>query len=333
MIYTNKRSGRLNRLLPQLINEFLLDKEHKALLDRKRNSTAFKNEISSKPVFVFVLLQYNHTNLTVDCISSIDSLVVENGEKRIVVVDNSPANDSFSEIKNMYINRKDIFVIRTGGNLGYAKGNNYGYRFAVENLNPDFIIIANNDIIFHDSHTLEKVRDKFVETGFSILGPDIIVKNDTDEKHQNPHGYYFKTTDDTLAFIEENKRKLESLPEDKDNLVPPKVYGRSQKDYYERSGALVLHGSVYFFSINFIHDFEEPFDNRTFLYGEEGILALRAYSRGHILVYSPDIEVFHMAGSSMDKMDYYKYYKRRYKFNYESAYVYLDVLDEIAKKI
>ena len=76
----------------------------------------------------FVILHYMALEETVVCVESILHNV--EGEKRIVVVDNASPNGSVKQLRERYEDEPLVDVIETGKNLGFARGNNFGYRYA-----------------------------------------------------------------------------------------------------------------------------------------------------------------------------------------------------------
>ena len=40
-----------------------------------------------------------------------------------------------------------MILIKNKKNYGFAEGNNIGIRFALKNLNPDYILLLNNDTV------------------------------------------------------------------------------------------------------------------------------------------------------------------------------------------
>lgn len=88
-----------------------------------------------------ILVNYNGAEDTIECIKSLQ----ENEKKidyEIVVVDNKSTDDSVQKLRNI----KDIKLIESDENLGFAKGNNLGIKYAVEN-NFDYILLLNNDTV------------------------------------------------------------------------------------------------------------------------------------------------------------------------------------------
>lgn len=89
-----------------------------------------------------------------------DLLLIEDGnEYFIVVVDNLSPNDSYDHIFRAFSGEKNVYVIQSGENKGYAYGNNVGLRF-LERFDPDYILILNNDVYF-ESDLIQKCIDRY----------------------------------------------------------------------------------------------------------------------------------------------------------------------------
>jgi GT2 family glycosyltransferase len=95
-----------------------------------------------KPICI-ILVNYRNDSDTVACIRSIMESVITD-LPFIVVVENSGSQSTLNEKLDFY---SHLHVLNPGTNLGFAGGNNYGVRWAFENLCFDFLFILNNDTI------------------------------------------------------------------------------------------------------------------------------------------------------------------------------------------
>ena len=66
---------------------------------------------------------------------------------KILIVDNASPNESFEEISKTFADNEYVDVILSPENGGYAKGNNFGLRYA-RKYSPEFVCIMNNDVHF-----------------------------------------------------------------------------------------------------------------------------------------------------------------------------------------
>lgn len=112
-----------------------------------------------------VLLNWNCWHDTVACLNSIASSNLANINYRVIVCDNGSTDNSLSYIINWaekaipsnwllldktnffeYENKSEKFIfIDNKENLGFAGGCNIGIQFSLEQLNPQFIWLLNND--------------------------------------------------------------------------------------------------------------------------------------------------------------------------------------------
>ena len=130
----------------------------------------------------FVILHYMALEETILCVESIRGSV--EGEKKIIVVDNCSPNGSIKGLEKKYQDAGDVDVLETGENLGFAKGNNFGYAYAVREYSPDFVVVMNNDMEIRQKDFIGQIYRSFEEYRFAVMGPDIY---STKKKyHQNP---------------------------------------------------------------------------------------------------------------------------------------------------
>jgi len=316
-------------LFPQWLNMRLLDRDHKSLsktlLGRVVNPALSTGPVvRDDPAWAFVLLQYNHHELTQECILSIRH-IKGHGRISIVVVDNASTDGSVEVIARLAEEDESIHLIRMNENTGYARGNNAGYLYAKEKLGADFIFCVNNDVVFPDVGILHLIEEEYRQSVFSILGPDIVVPR-AGNIHQNPMRYHLKTEEDATRALSRSEKRLNDIEAGGPVYPPPEIMG-SRRRSPRREGFIVLHGAAYVFSPRFLSSFDAPFDERTFLYGEEDILCLRALAAGHKLVYSPKVVVEHHAKASTgDAAGYREYWLFRLRNTIQSGYVYLDAL-------
>lgn len=81
-----------------------------------------------------------------DTVNAVDLLLLqEKCELSIVIVDNCSPNCSYEFLHENYLSNSNVFVIKSDSNGGYARGNNIGLNF-LRNKDIDFIFICNNDI-------------------------------------------------------------------------------------------------------------------------------------------------------------------------------------------
>ncbi|NMW20357.1 MAG: glycosyltransferase family 2 protein [Chlorobiaceae bacterium] len=109
------------------------------------------------PMTWIVVLNWNGARDTLACLASLTG--IESASCRVIVVDNGSADGSAELIRAAF---NDIELLLLPVNLGYAAGNNAGYRRVVE-LGAEMVIFLNNDTI--------------VDAGFHVPLIETLLKN------------------------------------------------------------------------------------------------------------------------------------------------------------
>lgn len=267
----------------------------------------------------FVILHYMSDSLTQDCIDSI--LKFNDGqdspEARCVVVDNASGNGSLERLLERYgENNPAVHFIANPDNLGFSCANNIGYRYARDTWDPDFIIVANNDIQVTQTDFLDVLGEVYREKRPYLIGPDIYCERLG--FHQSPmnrfpsidmardllDGYMNPSSNcsprDVLKHLGYATPGVRSLLA-KRSLRKNLELQRSFEDWKdERSDRMTLQGACLIFTRGFIETGEDPFSPETFLYEEENILAWRFAKNGWPVLYTPRLQVIHYNDGATD---------------------------------
>lgn len=81
------------------------------------------------------------------------------------------------EIADLPSNRK-LVLIKNEKNYGFAEGNNIGMRYALKALNPDYILLLNNDTVVDKRFLDELVKVAESDEKIGIVGPKIYYYNE-----------------------------------------------------------------------------------------------------------------------------------------------------------
>lgn len=95
--------------------------------------------------FLFLILNYKTYQATIKV--TYELLTPDRDDYKILIVDNASPNESFQRLREEFKGNEHVEIIQSPENGGYAKGNNYGLRFA-KSINPRFVCIINNDVHF-----------------------------------------------------------------------------------------------------------------------------------------------------------------------------------------
>lgn len=222
-----------------------------------------------------VILNYITWQETERCIRSIKE--TELGEAvQIYVVDNaSPEVESLRQL----CEREAVVLLCNQENLGYAAGNNVGIERARKD-GCDYILISNNDILFHPG-CISGMRG-FLETHpeYGIAAPKVFERDGSIQR-----GHFKKLpsygdiwgTQTVLRYV---------IKKPMDILYGDAAYYEEEQDLFAACGCCFLMRAECAEKVT-------PLDEMTFLYEEENILGVRMEQAGMKTAYLPDCQVTH----------------------------------------
>ena len=235
---------------------------------------------------VIVILNYNDMETTQKLADSVRDYSCLDG---VVVVDNLSSDESFKYLTGAYENDPRVDVIQTPSNGGYAKGNNFGINFAIEKYDPEFVLVANPDIAVSADTVAKMISAMQEHSAYAVMAP--IVNQGYNVWNLPGFGGMIESL--FLVWFNLDKKRI------KEKLIA------SSKAVAE---AGVVEGS--FFVIR-TEDYKavEGFDERTFLYAEEIILARRLKDIGRKVGVLTKERYDHLHSASIKKQ--YRASKRR----------------------
>ncbi len=221
---------------------------------------------------LIVILNYKTFEMTIKLVEELSKLNYKN--YRIMIVDNCSPNESAQVLEN-YAQNRDILFYGNKKNAGYAAGNNIGIRKAITE-GYKYTWILNNDIIINDRDVLKKmvlVMEKAPTVG--CVGPKIY---DLEGNICLPYCDRPNLWSMTIGIVlEKYKRKL--------------LKDEAQVVYRVHGCSMLLRNSVM--------EKIDCMDERTFLFGEEDILAERMRKVNSKTFYLPNAELIHMESATM----------------------------------
>ena len=253
-----------------------------------------------------IILNYNDFTTTKEMIEQIKDYKILN---HIIIVDNCSTDDSYNMLKKE--EKNNIEVIKTKSNKGYASGNNFGIKYAINKYKSDYIIISNPDIIVKEKDIKALIKElKF--NNISLIAPKI-----------NEHGIISKgwklpkLRNDIISNINYFHKYAEK------DLMYDKSKYKSKITEVE-----VVKGCFFIIKSNVIKDVNY-FDENTFLYYEENILGKKLKDKKYKSYILNEVEVIHNLSVSVDKsiksLKKYKILKesqRYYEKNYNNTNIF-----------
>jgi len=219
--------------------------------------------------FFFVVLNYIDYEMTSRAVQNIEKCVTGYQDYGILIVDNCSPNGSYEILKERFVDIDNVFVIKNEKNEGYAKGNNFGVKYIEQGFrNCKYVAIMNPDVEFFERTNLGKIVNKLnSDSQLASISPLHLLNGKLD-----PRAIAWKTQkgfdDIFLTFAITNR------------MFHRTQYRNFEIELNKLSYVEVLPGS--FFIIK-MEPFKQIgyFDENTFLYCEERILAKKLMNAGY----------------------------------------------------
>ena len=227
-----------------------------------------------------VILNYNDYETTKKYIEEIKDYKVLD---KIIIVDNNSSDNSYEKLKKYNNYNKKIEVIKAEGNKGYSYGNNIGIRKLGES-NIDYVIISNPDITVSESSIVSLKEDLDKNQDIALIAPVI---NQLGEKIR---GWKIpKYKDELLSNINYVQK-----------IAKKKLFYDESK-YDNRLTKVDVVSGCFFMIRKDVLNMLGNFDEGTFLYYEENILAHKLQTSLKKSYIDNNVEVTHNLSVSVDK--------------------------------
>lgn len=184
---------------------------------------------------------------------------------------------------------KDVFVLSTPENLGFARGNNRGAEFLRDNFDCTYLLFSNNDIVLRDPQVVDRLIGKLkADSTIGMIGPEVV---GLDGRRQSPEPYvglwnryiWMYVLTPFMSRAAKNRRFCLNYSRD-----------AAEGPHYRIMGSFFIMPSEAFFACGMM-------DPHTFLYAEEMILSERLASIGRKVYFLPSTSVVHAHGLTTGK--------------------------------
>ena len=226
-----------------------------------------------------IIINYNSSKLTIECIESIIEKTCETLNYQIIVVDNCSETIDFENLKNSIskINFKNLQLVKSKINTGFGGGNMLGYQYC----NANYVAFVNNDTLFlNDCLSVLKTAIE-EETSIAVVGGQS----------------YSETGKRMVAFDHFASITKELFGRDFLEKLNPTKYPKRKLEYLNPVKVNYVQGS---FMLVRTKDFNEVggFDTNIFLYYEETDLCKRLEKINKMCFLIPDAKYIHYHGAS-----------------------------------
>jgi len=212
-----------------------------------------------------ILLNWNGWRDTLRCLESLENL---DTPCHVLVVDNASTDESVARLREV---KTEIEILQSGGNLGFAGGNNVGIREAVRR-GADFIWLLNNDTIVEPSALQALLDVALSRSDVGIVGSVIRDMEEPRNLQAWGGGHVIMPLGYVRHYLEPTEIRRTSYITGASMLIRREVIGQ----------------------IGFL-------DERFFMYWEDTDYCFRARSAGWKLSVAGDSIVYHAESSSAGK--------------------------------
>lgn len=256
-----------------------------------------------------IVVNYNDVEDTLTYVKEITKYDVIN---KIVVVDNQ--STTIGALENLRELRDEkVDVIEAPLNGGYSYGNNYGVKHLNEEKEEyDYIIFSNPDITISKEAIENSLKVLEEDKNVAVVAPRMFNK---DERPIRRSSWKVRTF---LRDVVHSTRLLEIL-----FYFVLRNGEYKEEDYKKEKLEVEAISGAFFIMRKSVYDELGPFDEETFLFYEEDILAIKLKEKGYKTISLNTYHFIHYESQSIGKaFSYYKKLKRLYnsKIYYHTKY-------------
>ena len=258
-------------------------------------------------MLVAIVLNYNDFQSTIQFITNIKKY---NAIDKIIAVDNCSSDGSYGKLKILCDEKIDVIV--TPYNGGYAKGNNFGIKYAEKIYHPEYIMVANPDIF-----VLERTITNLINYLNNHENVALVSGIMCDKEGEIKKNFALKLPNYIDILI---SCSIITLIFSKLILNKSILYDFNDINKNHGLNVGVVPGSFFIIKDKSIREINY-FDENTFLYCEEYILSYKLKMRNMELHILPTEKYIHYHSVSIDKS--IKSWIRKQKINEKSHIVFL----------
>ncbi len=255
----------------------------------------------NQPRVSIITLNWNGLENTTECLESLKKITYPNYE--VVVVDNGSEGNDAQVLEEKFSDY--IHLIKNDKNYGFAGGANIGMRYALNNSNPDYLLLLDNDTVVDPEFLSEMVKVAEADPTIGIAGAKI----------------YYYDEPDRLQFIGGKINlwigDIIGKTTGIDRILGRKEIDRRQHDSIKEVEhitfwcALLKRSSVESIGL---------FDERYFIACEDFDYCLRVKEAGYKTVYIPKAKIWHKWQTANIIDGFFEYYGSRNRFRLMKQY-------------
>ncbi|QHJ70552.1 glycosyltransferase [Planococcus halotolerans] len=216
---------------------------------------------------IAIILNYNDSSTTENCLKYMNEYSVVD---KIIIVDNCSTDASY-EVLKMYESNK-IEVIKSSENKGYAHGNNFGIKYAQNRYDVKNFIISNPDIYIKEATI--KLICNHLDTNLNVGAATAVIYDSNNNIVKN-FAWKLPTYSQLLFGTSLILNKINEKIFNNGILYSKEILKNRQILKVD-----VLSGCFFIVKANILKEINY-FDERTFLFCEENILAFKLREKSY----------------------------------------------------
>ncbi len=233
-----------------------------------------------------IIVHYNSTQETLECLQSLRKVNKTGHQVSIFVVDNGSKDPLEVPTKLL---PPQTTILRSDANLGFTSGNNLGMRQALQTVQPDYLLLLNNDTTVDPNFLKELITCAEANPQAGMIAPKIYFSKGreyhADSYTEQQLGHVFWYAGGSIDW-----RNLDAFHRGVDEL--DRGHFDSQKTSDFATGCCVLIPKRVIDQIG-------GFDKRYFLYLEDVDLSMRVRAAGYSILFCKQAVIWHKnAGST-----------------------------------
>ncbi|MGO4994995.1 hypothetical protein ACTQ5F_08195 [Jeotgalibaca porci] len=229
-------------------------------------------------------------------------------ELKFFIVDNSCNKENLQELSGDYTkfvhsgfenfnvlvnNDESVYIIAPNENLGFARGNNLGFKMANSLYQIKYALFTNNDILFDEKFNLNRLFTAFkCNDSIGVVGPRVIGLDGIPQspcKEMTIFDRWWK-----LLIFWPVVKLIGKLGDKFLGTTSDLIYPNEDLMVYRIIGAFMVVDVQKFVDVGM-------FDEQTFLYAEELILSEKLLKNGYSTYYVNEVSIMHEGGYTTGK--------------------------------
>ena len=219
-----------------------------------------------------ILVNYKGYCDTLECVESIRESTFKNYQ--IIIVENA-SGDKSRFLEDTYLN-ETADILYLDKNRGFAGGNNYAIKYAIEHYSPSYILLLNNDTIV-EKHAIERLVEG------TIKCPDAGIIT-------GKINYYDKKD---IIWAAQGKFSY------KTGIADQPYMGKADNGEANHSEAITFASGCLMLIPNEVISKVGYLDESYFMYAEDTDYCCRVMNAGYLIYYAANARIYHKVSASV----------------------------------